>query len=96
MWCARGRCAGDGRSRGGGQVATWDIIMVLMMLMMMMMVLVALMMLLMMLMIYIFDDDDGVGGHDDVVGDDKQDRLPTKFHMSFIKMTIKMLKESKI
>ena len=29
MWCARGRCAGDGWSRGGGQVATWDIIMVL-------------------------------------------------------------------
>ena len=54
------------------------------------------MMLLMMLMIYIIDDDDGVGGHDDVVGDDKQDHLPTKFHMSFIKMTIKMLKESKI
>ena len=41
------------------------------------------------------DDDDGVGGHDDVVGDDNQDRLLTKFHMAFIKMMIKMLKESK-
>ena len=41
------------------------------------------------------DDDDGVGSHDDVVGDDNQDRLPTKFHMSFIKMTMKMLRESK-
>ena len=40
-------------------------------------------------------DDDGVGGHDDSVGDDNQDRLPTKFHMSFIKMTMKMLRESK-
>ena len=39
--------------------------------------------------------DDGVGGHDDSVGDDNQDRLPMKFHMSFIKMTMKMLRESK-
>ena len=44
----------------------------------------------------VVDDDDGVvGSHDDVVGDDNQDRLPTKFHMALIKMTIKMLKESK-
>ena len=40
-------------------------------------------------------DDDGVGGHDDSVGDDNQDRLLMKFHMSFIKMTMKMLRESK-
>ena len=28
------------------------------------------------------DADDGVGGHDDVVGDDNHDRLPTKFRHS--------------
>ena len=51
--------------------------------------------MVLMLLMMINNDDDGVGGHDDGVGDDNQDRLPMKSHMSFIKMTMKMLRESK-